>query len=191
MSGRDDGDRAPAAAAPDAPPPPAGRGDAPGAALSPRGISLDVAIEEAELARAPADRGAARVDAWRARLATHLAIGLGGLLGANARYLVGAWAAARWGEAFPWGTLLINTTGGLALGCYLTLATERFAGRSTVRLFVATGFLGAYTTFSTFSYEAVSLARHGAVGAAVAYVVASLALGLAAVVVGILAARAL
>src|SRR5207248_8726340 len=76
-------------------------------------------------------------------------------------------------------------------GCYLTLATERFAGRSTVRLFVATGFLGAYTTFSTFSYEAVSLARHGAVGAAVAYAVASLALGLAAVVAGILAARAL
>jgi CrcB protein len=143
---------------------------------------------------APSLRGAEwRASAARlgARLGPYLAISAGGLLGANARYLVGQWAAARWGSDFPWGTLLVNVTGSFVLGFYLTLVTERFVGRATTRLFIATGFLGAYTTFSTFSYEAVTLLQHGALPAALGYVAGSLGLSLGAVVAGILAARAL
>jgi len=149
------------------------------------------AIVEAELGEAPDDRPAEALPAWWARLATTAAVSLGGLLGANARYLIGLWAVERWGVAFPWGTLAINGTGSLVLGFYLTLVTERFTGRSTTRLFVATGFLGAYTTFSTFSYESVRLLQQGAVVTAVAYVAATLVVGLVAILVGVVAAHAL
>lgn len=153
-------------------------------------------MAEAKLRHAPEDASAlaARpsvVPAWRSRLAPYVAIGLGGLLGANARYVAGAWAASRWGTEFPWGTLTINVAGSLLLGFYLTLVTERFAGRATTRLFVATGFCGAFTTFSTFSYETVLLIQHGALPAALAYLATSIVLGIAAVVVGSLAAHAL
>jgi CrcB protein len=149
------------------------------------------AIAEAELAEAPDDRAAPASPGWRSRLATTTAVGLGGVLGANARYWVGVWVAERWGTAFPWGTLAINVSGSFVLGFYLTLVTERFAGRSTTRLFVATGFLGAYTTFSTFSYETVRLIQQGAVVPALAYVAASLIAGLVAGVAGVATAHAL
>jgi len=77
---------------------------------------------------------------------TYLLIGFGGLLGANARYLVSLWAAGRFRTAFPIGTFLINATGSFLLGLVLTLAT-RFGDTLDLRLLIATGFLGAYTTF--------------------------------------------
>ena len=128
---------------------------------------------------------------WRQRASTFAAIGCGGFLGANARYFVGLWVAATWGAVFPWGTLLINLAGSFVLGFYLALVTERFSGRPTTRLFLATGFLGAFTTFSTFSYETIQLLARGATMAALAYVAASLLLGLTAAVVGLLCAHAL
>jgi fluoride exporter len=152
---------------------------------------IDIAIEETELAHATDDEPEAARSPWRERLATTTAIGAGAIAGAEARYLAGLWAAARWGSAFPWGTLLINLSGSFVLGFYLALVTERFTGRSTTRLLLATGFLGAYTTFSTFSYETVALVQHGAIGPAVAYVAASLIGGLIAVFAGIVAAHAL
>jgi CrcB protein len=124
-------------------------------------------------------------------LATHGAIGAGGLLGANARYFMGVWAAERWGTAFPWGTFLINVVGSFLLGFYLTLVTERFTGRAVTRLFVATGFLGAFTTFSTFGYETAMLLRDGSPAQALAYVAASLVVGVSGVIAGILAAHSL
>jgi CrcB protein len=150
------------------------------------------AIAETEHGHGPTDapRAPAR-GVRRDRLATIAAVSAGGFLGANARYLVGLWAADRFGTAFPWGTLLINVSGSFVLGFYLTLATERFVGRSTTRLFLATGFLGAYTTFSTFSYETVQMAAAGAVLPAAGYVAGSLLLGIAAAVAGILGAHAL
>ena len=129
--------------------------------------------------------------AWRERLAPFVAISAGGFLGANARFLVGLWVVERWGAAFPWGTLLINLSGSFVLGFYLTLVTERFADRPTTRLFVATGFLGAYTTFSTFSYEVVQLLTQGSAMQALGYVAGSLVLGLAAAACGMLAAQTL
>jgi CrcB protein len=148
------------------------------------------ALAEAELALAPGEVPIAATPAWRARLTPHLAISGGAILGANARYLVGLWTAP-WSAGFPWGTLAINLSGSLLLGFYLALVTERFTGRATTRLFVATGFCGAYTTFSTFSYETIALVQRGAVGLAALYVAASVVGGLLAVVAGTLAAHAL
>jgi fluoride exporter len=150
------------------------------------------AVAEAELAHAPQDvRLLPQHPAWRERLPTIAAVGAGGFLGANARYLVGLWVAEHFGTAFPYGTLLINVSGSFVLGFYLTLVTERVSGRPTTRLFLATGFFGAYTTFSTLSYEAVQLVAEGTALVGVAYVGASLLLGIAAAVAGILAAHAL
>jgi CrcB protein len=152
------------------------------------------AIAEAELPQAPEDLpvpARQRAAGWRERLTPFVAISAGAVLGANARYQIGLWAAARWGSAFPWGTLLINVTGSFVLGFYLTLVTERFTGRAATRLFVATGFCGAYTTFSTFSYETVALVQHGALVPAALYVLSSLVLGFLAVGAGIVAARGL
>lgn len=170
--------------------PPTGNGRSPDP-LAPHRLTPAEALEEAELPHAPSDAAEAPIAPLRARLTPHVAIGLGGLFGANARYWVGQWATGRWGAGFPWSTLLINVSGAFVLGFYLALVTERFTGRATTRLFVATGFLGAYTTFSTFSDETLNLLRHGAIAHAVAYVAASLLLGLAGVILGMLGAHAL
>ncbi len=90
-----------------------------------------------------------------------LLISVGAILGANARYWVGDWVAQRYGAAFPYGTLLINLTGSLVLGLFLTLTTERFLVDPRWRTVVAIGFVGAYTTFSTYTYESVTLMLAG------------------------------
>ena len=83
----------------------------------------------------------------------YLIIGLGGFLGANLRYLVGGWAAEKWGASFPFGTLLINVSGSFVLGLFLAAVTGRLSIDPHWRLFFAIGFLGAYTTFSSYTYE--------------------------------------
>ena len=156
-------------------------------------ILSDMAIEavaEAELAHGPQDLASA-APLWRERFTPWIAVSLGGLLGAPARYFAGKWAMDHWGSGFPWGTLLINLTGSFVLGFYLTLITERFSGRSSTRLFFATGFLGAYTTFSTFSYETVHFIQNGHVARAMVYAGVSLIGGLIAVVLGVEAAAQL
>ncbi|MCL6649594.1 MAG: fluoride efflux transporter CrcB [Chloroflexi bacterium] len=121
----------------------------------------------------------------------YLLVGLGGFLGANARYLIGGWVAERFGTTFPYSTLVINVTGSLLLGFFLTLTTERFVADPGWRLFFAIGFLGAYTTFSTFSFESVVLLQERAWWLALANVFGSTLLGLAAVLLGIALARLL
>ena len=125
---------------------------------------------------------------WR-RLTPYLAISVGGALGANTRYLVASWATTHWGTQFPVATLLINVSGSCVLGVYLTLATERFTGHPAVRLLVATGFLGAYTTFSTFSVEALRLIETGDAEAGMGYMVASVVLSIVAVAIGMIVAH--
>jgi CrcB protein len=124
-------------------------------------------------------------------MAPFVVISLGGILGANARYLVSLYVAERFGTAFPYGTFLINVTGSLVIGFFLTLAAERLPIDPLWRLFFATGFLGAYTTFSTYTYEAALLLRAGAYGPAVLYLVGSVAVGMLGVLAGILAAERL
>lgn len=116
-------------------------------------------------------------------------IGVGGFLGANARYWLGLWAARRWGITFPYGTLLINVSGSFLLGFFLTLTTERLLVHPNWRLLVAIGFLGAYTTFSTFTYESVALLRDGAWLAGLLNLIGSLFLGVLGLVIGSALAR--
>src|SRR5438067_660394 len=121
----------------------------------------------------------------------YLAVGAGGVLGANARYLVGLYIADRLGAAFPYGTLVINVTGSLVIGCFLTFISERVSVSPLWRLFFATGFLGAYTTFSTYTYETATLVRNGASIPALLYVVGSVLAGLVGVLAGIAVAQRL
>lgn len=154
----------------------------PDGAGPPARASAPVAPESEQPSLSRAQAMAAR--ALRDVLPTITAVGLGGVLGANARYLLGAWAQEAWGTSFPWGTLIINVAGSFLIGVFLTLATERLTIRPGTRLFVATGMLGAFTTFSTMSYELVHLLQTGAVIRAGLYALASLGLGLIAVIGG-------
>ena len=120
-----------------------------------------------------------------------LAVSLGGILGANTRYLVSLYVAERLGTAFPYGTFLINVSGSLVIGFFLTLATERFSIDPLWRLFFATGFLGAYTTFSSYTFEAAQLIRDGAYGLALLYLFGSVLAGMIGVFAGIVAAERL
>ncbi len=119
----------------------------------------------------------------------YLVISLGGVLGANARYLLGNWVAARYGTSFPYGTMLINVSGSFVIGFFLVLITERFVVHPNWRLFFAVGFLGAYTTFSTFSFESATLIQGGSWLLGLANMVGSVVLGLVAVLAGMALAR--
>ena len=105
-----------------------------------------------------------------------------GALGALARYAVGR-ALRAWSTAFPWGTFVINVAGCLAIGVAGALATHAGGLAPLLRRDVMTGFIGAFTTFSTFTLEAVMLAESAPVAAAV-YLLGSTAAGLAAVWLG-------
>jgi CrcB protein len=116
-------------------------------------------------------------------------VGFGGFCGAIARYLLGGWIAARFGPQFPWGTLVINLSGSFILGVVATLLAERLVAPPQVRLFIAIGFLGAYTTFSTFTYETLALWENGSYLRAAANIFGSLLAGLLAVWLGVRWAR--
>lgn len=119
----------------------------------------------------------------------YVAVAAGAMLGANLRYLVGNWAADRWGADFPYGTFLINVTGAFAIGVVLAFIGERVGVSPLWRLFFATGFLGGYTTFSSYTWEALTLAQEGEwVGAAV-YILGSNLLGFVGVWLGATLAR--
>jgi len=115
---------------------------------------------------------------------TYLAISIGAVLGANARFLLGGWVLDRMGSEFPNGTLLINVSGSLAIGLLYALI-ERHGAPDWVRPLLIVGFLGAYTTFSTFSLDTLALAERGAWLAAATYIVASVVASLAAVWAGV------
>jgi len=86
-------------------------------------------------------------------------IGIGGFLGAITRYGVALWIGQRWGRSFPLGTFVINVSGSFLIGLLMSLLTERFMVNPQWRLLLVVGFLGAYTTFSTFEYETGTLLK--------------------------------
>nr|WP_269810841.1 fluoride efflux transporter CrcB [Kineosporia rhizophila] len=104
-------------------------------------------------------------------------VGLGAAIGAPSRYLVDRWVQARVGGGLPFGTLLINLLGSALLGLLLGLAAHGAIG-SQVLAAAGTGWCGAFTTYSTFSFETVQLARQERSGWATAYVLASVLGGL-------------
>lgn len=121
---------------------------------------------------------------------TPLAISLGAIAGALSRYYLTLWFAQRFGSAFPYGTFFINLTGCFGMGFFFTLAIERLPSISPeVRLMVTTGFLGAYTTFSTYGLETLNLLRTNAVTAASVYWAGSALLGIISVQLGAILAR--
>jgi CrcB protein len=122
---------------------------------------------------------------------TIVAIGIAGALGALARYGLDGAVSRRLPSHFPWGTFVVNMSGAFLLGFLMTLMTEQLTTASWVRSALAIGLLGAYTTFSTLSYETYRLLEDGAVGLAAANMLGSAAVGLIAVYIGVVAARAL
>lgn len=118
-----------------------------------------------------------------------LLISVGAALGANARYWLTNWFAARYGPGFPWGTLFINVGGSLLIGVILTWLGARMVAAPAYRLLLVTGFLGAYTTFSTFSYETVGLLARGEYAGAAFNVGSSVLGALAATLLGIVLGR--
>lgn len=114
----------------------------------------------------------------------YLWVGAGGFLGAIARYAVGGWMTRRFGLAFPYGTFVINISGCFVLGLLLAVLDARTTLPSTLRLAGPIGFVGAYTTFSTFEYEALRTVQEGRGALALLYVLLSVAFGYLAVWVG-------
>lgn len=112
-----------------------------------------------------------------------IAVMVRGALGALSRFGIATWVQHHWASPFPLATLLVNVVGSMALGFVLTALPARPAGAPWLA-FIATGFLGSFTTFSTFSWETVSLIRGGSLFLAVLYVIVSLAIALLGVLAG-------
>jgi len=121
---------------------------------------------------------------------TLVLVGLGGFVGAVARYLVDGWIAERAGATFPFGTLLVNLSGAFLLGLLYALTVERGLLPEAIRPPVFIGFIGAYTTFSTLALESWRLIESGSYGLGIANLVGSIVLGIVAVVAGLALGRA-
>ena len=120
---------------------------------------------------------------------TYLWIALGGALGSVGRHWVSTLAVARWGNAFPWGTLLINVSGSLLIGVVAGCNSGWMAGENT-RKFLMVGICGGYTTFSAFSLQTLELLHVGALGRAAAYIAGSVALCVLGTWAGVVLGRA-
>lgn len=121
-----------------------------------------------------------------------LVVAAGGAIGAALRHLVGLGAMRLCGTGFPVGTLAVNVVGSFIMGALIAwLALKAPGGGQNLRLFLATGVLGGFTTFSAFSLEVVLLWERGAPGPALGYVAASVAASIAALVAGLAIVRAL
>jgi fluoride exporter len=117
-------------------------------------------------------------------LQKYLLIGIGGALGSIARYWVGSSIAGRMGIRFPYGTLIVNITACIIIGFSMTYLGRRAEINQAWRFLIPVGFIGAYSTFSTYEWETLSTMRSGAFGIAALYAAGRFALGLAAVWAG-------
>ena len=128
--------------------------------------------------------GERRVNIW----GRVLALSVGGVVGVNARYWLGMWIG-RWASPiFPWATFVINVSGAFVIG-FLGLVLARWSPSSPVRLLAITGFLGGYTTFSSFAWEGVGLYEKHEFALAVSYLLGSVTAGFVAVLLGMALAR--
>jgi CrcB protein len=117
-------------------------------------------------------------------------LSLGGILGVNARYWFGLWVN-RWASPqFPWATFLINVSGSFAIG-FLTTLLARWLPHQNLRLMVLTGFLGGYTTYSTFAFDSLTLWERGERSMSLAYMASTLLIGFLAVTLGVALGREL
>ncbi len=117
---------------------------------------------------------------------THLAlVALGGAIGAALRHLAGLAAMRLLGTGFPWGTFFVNIVGSLAMGILIAVLARRSGTPSEVRLFLATGLLGGFTTFSAFSLDVALLWERGETAATLGYVAGSVAISILALFAGL------
>ncbi|MBK8903919.1 MAG: fluoride efflux transporter CrcB [Anaerolineaceae bacterium] len=114
----------------------------------------------------------------------YLLIAVGAALGANARYLVGVWTSGRFGADFPYGTFLVNIIGSFVLGFLLSLGTGRLSLSPEARLLLTVGFLGAFTTFSSYAVESLNLWRDAGAWRSLLNVLGNNVVGLLAAVFG-------
>ena len=123
---------------------------------------------------------------------THLAlVALGGAIGAALRHLAGMAAIRLLGTGFPWGTFLVNIVGSLAMGILIAVLARRSGTPSEIRLFLATGMLGGFTTFSAFSMDVALLWERGEVVATLGYVAGSVIISILALFAGLWLVRSI
>lgn len=120
-----------------------------------------------------------------------LIIGTGGFIGAILRYEISGWAHRLFGSSFPYGTLTVNVIGSFFLGVFLVLANTKLIIPDAYKNLIAIGFLGAFTTFSTFSYETISLIEINLMKQAVLNIALNVVFGLMAVWLGAICAKML
>lgn len=119
------------------------------------------------------------------------AVAVGGALGATLRWGIGTWMVGRSGSDFPWHTMLINLVGAFLIGVLMAVSLEKGVISGDWRLFLGTGLLGGFTTFSTLSYESIALMQDGLWVAGFANMFGSAVAGLIAAWLGLIAGRAL
>lgn len=119
------------------------------------------------------------------------AVALGGAIGATMRWAIGAWMVDRGGSGFPWHTFVINLAGAFLIGVLMALSLEKGVLGGDWRLFLGTGVLGGFTTFSTLSYESIALMQDGLWVAGFGNMFGSAILGLAAAWLGLVLGRLL
>ncbi|WP_267396435.1 MULTISPECIES: fluoride efflux transporter CrcB [unclassified Sphingomonas] len=122
---------------------------------------------------------------WLGFLVVFLGSGVGGML----RHGVGIVALRLMGPTFPWGTLAINVVGSALMGMMIGLFAAKSIENAELRLFVTTGLIGGFTTWSTFSLDAVTLWERGEIGAAIGYVLASLVLSVVVLAIALVITR--
>ncbi len=123
---------------------------------------------------------------------THiLLVAAGGAVGSVLRYLVGLWTLRSFGPSFPWGTLTVNITGSFLIGVLAEVIARKFGASAEMRVFLITGILGGYTTFSAFSLDAITLLERGEPVTALIYVASSVLLSALAVFAGLALMRAM
>jgi CrcB protein len=120
-----------------------------------------------------------------------LMVAMGGAIGSSGRYLVGVLATRLLGLNFPWGTMIVNIVGSFIMGVLISLLALRFSVGNEVRAFLAVGLLGGFTTFSSFTLDAVYLLEKKQYSHALSYMGVSVIGGLLALFLGLYVARTL
>ena len=118
-----------------------------------------------------------------------LLVAVGGAVGSVARHLVGVASLRLFGSGFPYGTLIVNLVGAFVMGVFIEILARRFGGSTDLRLLIATGVLGGFTTFSSFALDTAVLFERGELVSSFVYVAVTLILGLAALFLGLGLAR--
>lgn len=118
-------------------------------------------------------------------------VAVGGAIGASLRHLVGLVTLRLFGPAFPWGTLTVNVIGSFVMGLLVELIARRLNASAELRLFLMTGVLGGFTTFSSFSLDTAAMWERGETALAAGYVATSVVIGIGALFAGLSVMRSL